>query len=159
LKAAPAVAHAVQTPAQPYEPSTQREDCRRVRRTGCDKNVAKGEKSAEGCSKPLTPAQRPAAAPSTARRSRCSRSPMSCISCMVRSHARQRLGQSPPATSGPTIYRSGFTTHERDRHRDGQRRKAPVPRTQGDRYQPRAAAIFVYSTCVTALIGDDIDAV
>jgi nitrogenase molybdenum-cofactor synthesis protein NifE len=62
-------------------------------------------------------------------------------------------------SSGSKLYKMGFTTdlNENDVIFGGEKRlyKAIVEIQQ--RYQP--AAIFVYSTCVTALIGDDLDAV
>lgn len=62
-------------------------------------------------------------------------------------------------SSGETLYKMGFTTdiNENDVIFGGEKRlfKAIVEVQQ--RYQP--AAVFVYSTCVTALIGDDLNAV
>lgn len=62
-------------------------------------------------------------------------------------------------SSGPTLYQMGFTTDlsENDIIFGGEKKLYKAIHEVHQRYQP--AAIFVYSTCVTALIGDDIDAV
>jgi len=62
-------------------------------------------------------------------------------------------------SSGPMIYKMGFTTDlsENDIIFGGEKKLYNAIREVKDRYSP--AAIFVYLTCVTALIGDDLDAV
>ncbi|MGG6296399.1 bifunctional nitrogenase iron-molybdenum cofactor biosynthesis protein NifEN [Leptolyngbya sp. AN02str] len=62
-------------------------------------------------------------------------------------------------SSGPTVYKMGFTTDltENDVIFGGEKRLYQSILEVQRRYHP--AAIFVYSTCVTALIGDDLDAV
>lgn len=62
-------------------------------------------------------------------------------------------------SSGPMMYKMGFTTDlsEQDVIFGGEKRLYKSILEISDRYTP--AAIFVYSTCVTALIGDDLDAV
>ncbi|HIK53791.1 MAG TPA: nitrogenase iron-molybdenum cofactor biosynthesis protein NifE [Synechococcales cyanobacterium M55_K2018_004] len=62
-------------------------------------------------------------------------------------------------SSGPTLYKMGFTTdmNENDVIFGGEKRLYKAILEVQQRYNP--AAIFVYSTCVTALIGDDMDAV
>ncbi|MCS6813147.1 MAG: nitrogenase iron-molybdenum cofactor biosynthesis protein NifE [Cyanobacteria bacterium] len=62
-------------------------------------------------------------------------------------------------SSGPTLYKMGFTTDltENDIIFGGEKRLYKSILEVNDRYNP--AAIFVYSTCVTALIGDDLEAV
>ena len=62
-------------------------------------------------------------------------------------------------SSGPMIYKMGFTTDlsENDIIFGGEKRLYKSIREVKERYSP--AAIFVYLTCVTALIGDDLDAV
>lgn len=62
-------------------------------------------------------------------------------------------------SSGPMIYKMGFTTDlsENDIIFGGEKKLYRAIREVQDRYHP--AAVFVYLTCVTALIGDDIDAV
>jgi nitrogenase molybdenum-cofactor synthesis protein NifE len=62
-------------------------------------------------------------------------------------------------SSGPALYKMGFTTdlNENDVIFGGEKRLYKSILEVQERYKP--AAIFVYSTCVTALIGDDLDAV
>ncbi|NJK49540.1 nitrogenase iron-molybdenum cofactor biosynthesis protein NifE [Candidatus Gracilibacteria bacterium] len=62
-------------------------------------------------------------------------------------------------SSGSTMYKMGFTTdiNENDVIFGGEKRLYKSILEVHQRYNP--AAIFVYSTCVTALIGDDMDAV
>ena len=63
------------------------------------------------------------------------------------------------ASSGSTLYRTGFTTdiNELDVIYGGEKRLFKSVREIIEKYDPRA--VFVYQTCVTALIGDDIEAV
>jgi nitrogenase molybdenum-cofactor synthesis protein NifE len=63
------------------------------------------------------------------------------------------------ASSGSTIYRSGFTTdiNELDVIYGGEKRLFKSIREIIEKYDP--PAVFVYQTCVTALTGDDIEAV
>jgi nitrogenase molybdenum-cofactor synthesis protein NifE len=62
-------------------------------------------------------------------------------------------------SSGPMLYKMGFTTdlNENDVIFGGEKRLYKAIQEVAQRYTP--AAVFVYSTCVTALIGDDLDAV
>ncbi|MEO0852431.1 MAG: bifunctional nitrogenase iron-molybdenum cofactor biosynthesis protein NifEN, partial [Cyanobacteria bacterium J06648_11] len=62
-------------------------------------------------------------------------------------------------SSGPTLYKMGFTTDlsENDIIFGGEKKLYKAIREVKERYDP--AAIFVYLTCVTALIGDDLEAV
>jgi nitrogenase molybdenum-cofactor synthesis protein NifE len=62
-------------------------------------------------------------------------------------------------SSGSHLYQMGLTTDlsENDVIFGGEKRLYKAILEVQQRYQP--AAVFVYSTCVTALIGDDIDAV
>ncbi|MGJ3252417.1 MAG: bifunctional nitrogenase iron-molybdenum cofactor biosynthesis protein NifEN [Elainellaceae cyanobacterium] len=62
-------------------------------------------------------------------------------------------------SSGPMLYKMGFTTDltENDIIFGGEKRLYKAIQEVQHKYHP--AAIFVYSTCVTALIGDDLDAV
>lgn len=62
-------------------------------------------------------------------------------------------------SSGPMIYKMGFTTDlsENDIIFGGEKKLYKAIHDIKERYNP--AAIFVYLTCVTALIGDDLDAV
>jgi nitrogenase molybdenum-cofactor synthesis protein NifE len=63
------------------------------------------------------------------------------------------------ASSGPQLYRTGFTTdiNELDVIYGGEKRLYKSIREVIEKYDP--PAVFVYQTCVTALIGDDIEAV
>jgi nitrogenase molybdenum-cofactor synthesis protein NifE len=62
-------------------------------------------------------------------------------------------------SSGPDIYRTGFTTDisELDVVYGGEKRLYKAIREIIQKYDP--PAVFVYQTCVTALIGDDIEVV
>ena len=62
-------------------------------------------------------------------------------------------------SSGPMIYKMGFTTDlsENDIIFGGEKKLYKAIHDVKERYSP--AAIFVYLTCVTALIGDDLNAV
>lgn len=62
-------------------------------------------------------------------------------------------------SSGSMLYKMGFTTdmNENDIIFGGEKRLFKAVQEVAQRYSP--AAIFVYLTCVTALIGDDVDAV
>ncbi|MEA5508199.1 nitrogenase iron-molybdenum cofactor biosynthesis protein NifE [Crocosphaera sp. UHCC 0190] len=62
-------------------------------------------------------------------------------------------------SSGPMVYKMGFTTDlsENDVIFGGEKKLYKAIAEIIKKYNP--AAIFVYSTCVTALIGDDLDAV
>ena len=62
-------------------------------------------------------------------------------------------------SSGPTLYKMGFTTDlsENDIIFGGEKKLYKAIQDIQEKYNP--AAVFVYSTCVTALIGDDLDAV
>jgi nitrogenase molybdenum-cofactor synthesis protein NifE len=62
-------------------------------------------------------------------------------------------------SSGPMMYKMGFTTdvNENDVIFGGEKRLYKAIGEIKERYTPEA--VFVYSTCVTALIGDDLDAV
>jgi nitrogenase molybdenum-cofactor synthesis protein NifE len=62
-------------------------------------------------------------------------------------------------SSGPLTYRTGFTTDigELDVIYGGEKRLYKAVREIIEKYDP--PAVFVYQTCVTALVGDDIEAV
>jgi nitrogenase molybdenum-cofactor synthesis protein NifE len=62
-------------------------------------------------------------------------------------------------SSGAKLYKMGFTTdlNENNVIFGGEKRLYKAILEVEQRYNP--AAVFVYSTCVTALIGDDLDAV
>ncbi|KLL12508.1 nitrogenase iron-molybdenum cofactor biosynthesis protein NifE [Protofrankia coriariae] len=62
-------------------------------------------------------------------------------------------------SSGPTLYRRGFATDlgEQDVVFGGEQRLYDTIVEAARRHRP--PAVFVYATCVTAMIGDDVDAV
>ena len=62
-------------------------------------------------------------------------------------------------SSGPTLYRTGFTTDlsELDIIHGGEKKLYRAIKEIVQRHRP--PAVFVYVTCVTALTGDDVDAV
>ncbi len=62
-------------------------------------------------------------------------------------------------SSGSTLYKMGFTTDltENDIIFGGEKKLYKAILEVKERYNP--TAVFVYSTCVTALIGDDLDAI
>lgn len=63
-------------------------------------------------------------------------------------------------SSGSQLYRRGFTTEvlENDVVFGGEKKLYRAIRELAERY-PEARAVFVYATCVTAMTGDDIEAV
>ena len=63
-------------------------------------------------------------------------------------------------TTGPTLYRTGMTTDMTEQDvimGRGEKRLIHAIKQALETYAP--AAVFVYSTCVTAMIGDDLEAV
>ena len=128
---------------------------------GCGKNANKSEANARRAAPSnCSPAARPAAAPSTAPRSPFNRSPTSPISCTARSPARAIAGtiaaRSPPARicSAPASPPTSTKPTSSSAARSGCYKSI---REIIDKYDP--PAVFVYQTCVPAMIGDDIDAV
>ncbi len=63
------------------------------------------------------------------------------------------------STSGPTLYKNSFSTdmNETDIIFGGEKKLAACIRELAEKYHP--PAIFVYSTCIIGLIGDDLNAV
>lgn len=128
----------------------------------CDKNASKDEKARKkGCSKPLTPGA--AAGGCAFDGAKIVLQPITDVAHLV--HAPLACeGNSwdnrGAASSGPMLWRTSFTTDLSE---------LDVVMGQGERKLYRAIreiveahappAVFVYETCVTALIGDDIDAV
>ncbi|MBO9998002.1 MAG: bifunctional nitrogenase iron-molybdenum cofactor biosynthesis protein NifEN [Cyanobacteria bacterium SID2] len=68
-------------------------------------------------------------------------------------------GNRGSGSSGPKLYKMGFTTDltENDIIFGGEQKLYQAILDAQERYQP--AAVFVYATCITALTGEDIDAV
>jgi len=64
-------------------------------------------------------------------------------------------------SSGAQLYRRGFTTEmlENDIIFGGEKKLYKAILDLAERYRDQARAIFVYATCVTAMTGDDVEAV
>ncbi|GBQ86122.1 nitrogenase MoFe cofactor biosynthesis protein NifE [Gluconacetobacter johannae DSM 13595] len=129
---------------------------------GCDKNVAKGEKERKkGCSKPLTPGA--AAGGCAFDGAKIALQPIVDVVHLVHGPlACEGNGwdNRHAASSGPTLYRLGVTTDITEMDivmGSGEKRLYKAIREVIARYAP--PAVFVYSTCVPALIGDDVEAV
>ncbi|MET0390014.1 MAG: nitrogenase iron-molybdenum cofactor biosynthesis protein NifE [Polyangiales bacterium] len=130
--------------------------------SGCEKNQSKSDKDRkQGCSKSLTPGA--AAGGCAFDGAKIALQPITDAAHLVHGPlACEGNGwdNRHAASSGPQIYRTGFTTDlsEVDITMGyGEKRLYKSIKEIIERYAP--PAIFVYSTCVTALIGDDIDAV
>jgi len=129
---------------------------------GCEKNQSKTAKTRkQGCSKPLTPGA--AAGGCAFDGAKIALQPITDAAHLVHGPlACEGNGwdNRHSATSGPTIYRTGFTTDlsEVDITMGyGEKRLYKSIKEIVERFAP--PAIFVYATCVTALIGDDLEAV
>lgn len=129
---------------------------------GCDKNAAKDEKARKkGCSKPLTPGA--AAGGCAFDGAKIVLQPITDAAHLI--HAPLACeGNSwdnrGAASSGPMLWRTSFTTDLTELDvvmGQGERKLYKAIREIVEEHAP--PAIFVYETCVTALIGDDIDAV
>lgn len=129
---------------------------------GCDKNKGKDAKTRKkGCSKPLTPGA--AAGGCAFDGAKIVLQPITDVAHLI--HAPLACeGNSwdnrGAASSGSDLWRTSFTTDLTELDivmGQGERKLFRAIREISERYAP--PAIFVYSTCVTALIGDDIEAV
>jgi nitrogenase molybdenum-cofactor synthesis protein NifE len=128
----------------------------------CEKNLAKGDQERKkGCSKPLTPGA--AAGGCAFDGAKIALQPITDVVHLVHGPlACEGNGwdNRHAASSGPTIYRSGFTTDLSELDivlGNGEKRLYRAIKQIVSEHAP--PAIFVYSTCVTALIGDDLEAV
>jgi nitrogenase molybdenum-cofactor synthesis protein NifE len=128
----------------------------------CGKNQGKGEKERKkGCSKPLTPGA--AAGGCAFDGAKIALQPITDVAHLI--HAPLACeGNSwdnrGSASSGSSLWRTSFTTDLTELDivmGNGEKKLYRAIREIKERYAP--PAIFVYSTCVTALIGDDIGAV
>ncbi|WP_037377513.1 nitrogenase iron-molybdenum cofactor biosynthesis protein NifE [Sinorhizobium americanum] len=128
----------------------------------CEKNRSKDAKARQkGCSKPLTPGA--AAGGCAFDGAKIVLQPITDVAHLI--HAPLACeGNSwdnrGAASSGPTLWRTSFTTDLTELDvvmGQGERKLFRAIREIKEQYAP--PAIFVYSTCVTALIGDDIEAV
>lgn len=128
---------------------------------GCDKNQAKGEKERKkGCTKQLTPGA--AAGGCAFDGAKVALQPITDVAHLVHGPIAcegNSWDNRGAKSSGSTLYRTGFTTdiNELDVVYGGEKRLFKSIREILDKYDP--PAVFVYQTCVTALIGDDIEAV
>jgi nitrogenase molybdenum-cofactor synthesis protein NifE len=128
----------------------------------CDKNQAKGEKERKkGCSKPLTPGA--AAGGCAFDGAKIALQPITDVAHLIHGPLAcegNSWDNRGAASSGPTLWRTSFTTDLTELDivmGQGEKKLVKAIREIAARYAP--PAIFVYSTCVTALIGDDIEAV
>jgi len=129
---------------------------------GCDKNQNKSENQRKkGCSKPLTPGA--AAGGCAFDGAKIVLQPITDAVHLVHGPLAcegNSWDNRSAATSGPTTYRRGVTTDMSELDivmGNGEKRLYKAIKESIDRFNP--PAVFVYSTCVTATIGDDIDAV
>ncbi|WP_018260196.1 nitrogenase iron-molybdenum cofactor biosynthesis protein NifE [Methylobacterium sp. WSM2598] len=129
---------------------------------GCEKNQAKGAKERKkGCTKPLTPGA--AAGGCAFDGAKIVLQPITDVAHLI--HAPLACeGNSwdnrGAGSSGSDLWRRSFTTDLTELDvvmGQGERKLYRAVREIARTYAP--PAIFVYSTCVTALIGDDIEAV
>ncbi|MDR3374429.1 MAG: nitrogenase iron-molybdenum cofactor biosynthesis protein NifE [Ancalomicrobiaceae bacterium] len=129
---------------------------------GCDKNQAKDAKAKKkGCAKPLTPGA--AAGGCAFDGAKIVLQPITDVAHLI--HAPLACeGNSwdnrGAGSSGSDLWRRSFTTDLTELDivmGQGEKKLFKAIRDIKERHNP--PAVFVYSTCVTALIGDDIDAV
>jgi nitrogenase molybdenum-cofactor synthesis protein NifE len=128
---------------------------------GCDKNQAKSEKERKkGCTKQLTPGA--AAGGCAFDGAKIALQPIVDVAHLVHGPIAcegNSWDNRHSASSGATTYRTGFTTdiNELDVIYGAEKRLFKAIREIIEKVNP--PAIFVYQTCVTGLIGDDIEAV
>ena len=128
---------------------------------GCDKNQAKSDKDRKkGCTKQLSPGA--AAGGCAFDGAKIALQPVVDVAHLVHGPIAcegNSWDNRHSASSGSQIYRTGFTTdiNELDVIYGGEKRLFKSIREILEKYDP--PAVFVYQTCVTALVGDDIEAV
>ncbi len=128
---------------------------------GCDKNQGKSEKERKkGCTKQLSPGA--AAGGCAFDGAKIALQPVVDVAHLVHGPIAcegNSWDNRHSASSGSQLYRSGFTTDisELDVIYGGEKRLFKSIREIIEKYDP--PAVFVYQTCVTALVGDDIEAV
>ncbi len=128
---------------------------------GCEVNQAKGAKERKaGCTKQLSPGA--AAGGCAFDGAKIALQPIVDVAHLVHGPIAcegNSWDNRHSASSGPQVYRTGFTTDisELDVIYGGEKRLFRSIREILEKYDP--PAVFVYQTCVTALIGDDIEAV
>jgi nitrogenase molybdenum-cofactor synthesis protein NifE len=128
---------------------------------GCDKNQGKSEKERKkGCTKQLQPGA--AAGGCAFDGAKIALQPITDVAHLVHGPIAcegNSWDNRHAASSGSKLYRTGFTTDisELDVVYGAEKRLFKSIREIIEKYNP--PAVFVYQTCVTALIGDDIEAV
>jgi nitrogenase molybdenum-cofactor synthesis protein NifE len=128
---------------------------------GCAKNQAKGESARKkGCTKQLTPGA--AAGGCAFDGAKIALQPITDVAHIVHGPIAcegNSWDNRGAKSSGPLLYRTGFTTDisEQDVVYGGEKRLFKAIREVIWKYDP--PAVFVYQTCVTGLIGDEIEAV
>jgi len=128
---------------------------------GCDKNQGKSEKERKkGCTKQLAPGA--AAGGCAFDGAKIALQPIVDVAHLVHGPIAcegNSWDNRHALSSGPLTYRTGFTTdvNEMDVIYGGEKRLYKAIKEIIEKYDP--PAVFVYQTCVTALIGDDIEAV
>ncbi|HJV59478.1 MAG TPA: nitrogenase iron-molybdenum cofactor biosynthesis protein NifE [Albitalea sp.] len=128
---------------------------------GCDKNQAKGEKERKkGCTKQLTPGA--AAGGCAFDGAKIALQPIVDVAHLVHGPIAcegNSWDNRHSASSGSQLYRTGITTdiNELDVIYGAEKRLFKAIRETIEKRNP--AAVFVYQTCVTGLIGDDVEAV
>ncbi len=127
----------------------------------CGKNQAKSDKERKkGCSKQLQPGA--AAGGCAFDGAKIALQPITDVAHLVHGPIAcegNSWDNRGAKSSGARLYRTGFTTdiNETDVVFGGEKRLFKSIKEILDKYDP--PAVFVYQTCVTALIGDDIEAV
>jgi nitrogenase molybdenum-cofactor synthesis protein NifE len=128
---------------------------------GCDKNQGKSEKERKkGCTKQLAPGA--AAGGCAFDGAKIALQPIVDVAHLVHGPIAcegNSWDNRHALSSGAQTYRTGFTTDvsELDVIYGGEKRLYRAIRQIIEKYDP--PAVFVYQTCVTALIGDDVEAV
>lgn len=128
---------------------------------GCEINQKKGDKERKkGCTKQLTPGA--AAGGCAFDGAKIALQPIVDVAHLVHGPIAcegNSWDNRHSASSGPQTYRTGFTTdiNELDVIYGGEKRLYRAIREVIEKQAP--PAVFVYQTCVTAMIGDDIEAV
>src|SRR5271165_4788122 len=128
---------------------------------GCDKNQAKSEKERKkGCTKQLAPGA--AAGGCAFDGAKIALQPITDVAHLVHGPIAcegNSWDNRGAKSSGSRLYRTGFTTdiNENDVVFGGEKRLYKSIKEIIDKYNP--PAVFVYQTCVPAMIGDDIESV
>ena len=128
---------------------------------GCDVNQGKSDKERKkGCTKQLQPGA--AAGGCAFDGAKIALQPITDVAHLVHGPIAcegNSWDSRPTKTSGPMLYRTGFTTdlNETDVIFGGEKRLYKAIKEIIEKYHP--PAVFVYQTCIPAMTGDDIDAV